>query len=298
MAITESAQPPQVLVAGCGKLGGSIASLFAGAARVYGLRRNPDKVPAGVHGIGADLLCPDTLATALPANLDLVIYCLTPSGYDEQGYRDAYVNGLNHLADALAGHALKRLIFISSTSVYSQNDDSQVDETSPANPARFSGQQILAGEQAALASGQPTTVIRFSGIYGPTRQRFLTEVIEGRMNPQSPAPFSNRIHEEDAANAVHYLGQRALAGQPLDNLYVASDCQPVRLDEVVAWVRRQTPCAPPVDEARTGGRAGSKQCNNQRLLATGFRFRYPDFRQGYQPIIDNRHRARKTKKAT
>ncbi len=298
MAITESAQPPRVLVVGCGKLGGAIAERFTGSAQVFGLRRNPDRVPAGVHGIGADLLHPETLASALPASLDLVIYCLTPSSYDEEGYRDAYVTGLNHLTNALASQTLRRLIFISSTSVYSQNDDSLVDETSPAEPTRFSGKQILAGEQAALASGQPTTVIRFSGIYGPTRQRFLTEVVEGRMNPQSPAPYSNRIHEEDAASAAHYLGQRALAGQPLHNLYIASDSQPVRLDEVVAWVRAQTPCARPVDGARTGGRAGSKQCSNQRLLATGFQFRYPDFKAGYLPIIENQYGSQKTEKAT
>jgi nucleoside-diphosphate-sugar epimerase len=226
-----------------------------------------------------------------------VIYCLTPSSYDEQGYRNAYVKGLNHLIDALAGQTLKRLIFISSTSVYSQDDDSWVDETSPASPLRFSGKQILGGEQIALNSGQPATVVRFSGIYGPTRQRFLAEVIEGRINPQSPAPFSNRIHENDAANAVEHLAQMALSGQTLQDLYIASDCKPVRLDEVVAWVRQQTPSAAPLKDARKGGRASSKQCSNQRLLNTGFQFRYPDFKAGYLSIIENRDRRTNTQKA-
>lgn len=297
MAIIERTQSARVLVAGCGKLGGAIASLFADSTNIFGLRRNPDKVPPRVHGIGADLMRPDTLNN-IPGNLDLVIYCLTPSTYDELGYQNAYVNGLNNLIRALAGQTLKRLIFISSTSVYSQDDDSWVDETSPACPARFSGKQILAGEQAAMNSGQPATIIRFSGIYGPTRQRFLAEVIGGRMNPQSPAPFSNRVHEDDAASAVWHLAQRALTDQPLDELYIASDCEPVRLDEVVAWVRQQIPCADPVEEARKGGRAGSKQCSNRRLSETGFRFQYPDFRAGYLPIIEEQYRGIKTEKAT
>ncbi len=287
MAITERNSKPRILIAGCGKLGGAIAVKLKESAQVYGLRRNPARVPEGVAAIGADLTRPETLAGKLPENLQTIVYCLTPSSYDEQGYRDAYVNGLSNLLAALGNQQLKRLFFISSTSVYAQNDDSLVDETSPAHPSRTTGQQILAGEQTALDSGHPATVVRFSGIYGPSRRRFLEEVIEGRMNPEAPAPYSNRIHEEDAAAAVAYLNAMALSGKPLDTCYVASDCEPVRLDEVVEWVRQQVPCAEPVAGARKGGRAGSKRCNNQRLLDTGFTFRYPDFRAGYRAMIEN-----------
>ncbi|MGO1750661.1 MAG: NAD-dependent epimerase/dehydratase family protein [Marinobacter sp.] len=286
MAIADRNSMPGILIAGCGNLGGAIASMLKESARVYGLRRTPENVPAGVEGVGADLTLPETLIGKLPENLDTVIYCLTPSSYDEQGYRDAYVNGLSNLLGALGKQQLKRLFFISSTSVYSQNDDSMVDESSPTSPSRVTGQQILAGEQVALDSGHPTSIVRFSGIYGPSRRRFLEEVIAGRMNPMRPAPFSNRIHETDAAAVVNYLNGLALSGKPLDNCYIASDCEPVRLDEVVDWVRQQVPCAEPVAEARKGGRAGSKRCNNQRLLQTGFSFRYPDFRAGYREMIE------------
>ncbi|KMQ73425.1 NAD-dependent epimerase/dehydratase family protein [Marinobacter subterrani] len=286
MAITESSNSSVVLVAGCGKLGGAIANRLKDSARVFGLRRNPGLVPEGIQGIGADLTRPETLKGKLPANLDIIIYCLTPSSYDQQGYRLAYVTGLENLLAELDGKPLKHLFFVSSSSVYAQNDDSWVDETSPTRPARFSGEEILAGEQTALNSGHPATILRFSGIYGPSRRRFLEEVREGRMNPLSPAPYSNRIHEDDAAEVAAHLSRLALAGTPLEPCYIASDCEPVRLDEVVDWVRRQTPCADPVPDARKGGRAGSKRCSNKRLLASGFRFRYPDFRAGYREMIN------------
>lgn len=169
--------------------------------------------------------------------------------------------------------------------MYAQDDDSWVDETSVTEPVRFSGQMVLQGEQTAIAGASPATAVRFSGIYGPTRRQFLDAVINGRMDPASPAPFSNRIHEDDAVAVVCHIVNRALDGAPLDDCYLASDCEPVRLDEVVAWVRQQLPCAAPQPDARKGGRAGSKRCSNKRLLDTGFRFRYPDFRTGYREMI-------------
>ncbi|MGF2735383.1 NAD-dependent epimerase/dehydratase family protein [Marinobacter sp. DUT-1] len=287
MAITENGHLPRILVAGCGKLGGSIASALLDNAEVFGLRRDASKVPEGVVGIRADLTRPETLEGNLPDRLDIVIYCLTPASYDEDGYRNAYVNGLANLLEAIGNQSLKRLIFVSSTSVYSQDDDGWVDENSETVPAKFSGQQIIAGEQTALDSLHPATIVRFSGIYGPGRQRFLEEVLEGRMNPQSPAPFSNRIHEVDAARVVVHLVDRALADKKLEPVYIASDCEPVRLDEVVDWVRQKIACKPPQAGARKGGRAGSKRCSNRRLLESGFTFRYPDFRAGYREMIDS-----------
>ena len=112
MAITERRKTPRILVAGCGKLGGAIASRLTTSATVFGLRRNPGLVPEGVHGIGADLTRPETLARKLPADLDIILYCLTPSSYDQQGYRDAYVTGLENLLAAVGSQSLKHLFFV------------------------------------------------------------------------------------------------------------------------------------------------------------------------------------------
>ena len=70
MAITEHQQTPRILVAGCGKLGGAIASQLTGTAQVYGLRRSPDKVPEGIQALGADpylgaLDCDELLAAIM-----------------------------------------------------------------------------------------------------------------------------------------------------------------------------------------------------------------------------------------
>ena len=129
-------------------------------------------------------------------------------------------------------------------------------------------------------------MVRLSGIYGPTRKRFLSSVVNGELAPERPSPYTNRIHEEDASRAVAHLLDKALAGETIAQHYLVSDCEPARLDEVAEWVRQQVPCAEPRADARTGGRAGSKRCDNSRLRATGFEFLYPDYRAGYREMID------------
>jgi nucleoside-diphosphate-sugar epimerase len=289
MAIAESVKNQRILLAGCGNLGGAIATvLLQSGADVFGLRRRTDQLPQGITPVAADLTQPETLENTLPPRLDQVIYCLTPSDYTEQGYHAAYVKGLENLLCELQGQTPNRLFFISSTGVYGQDDNNWVDEESPTQPSRFSGQQVLLGEQTALASRIPATVVRFSGIYGPSRQGFLQAVIDGRLNPPSYSNYSNRIHEQDAARAVAHLSAMAAAGDTLQSCYLASDCEPIRLDQVVRWVRQHTDCEAPAKDARGGGRVGSKLCSNRRLLKTGFQFRYPDFRAGYRELIEQR----------
>ena len=285
MAITSDQHRPHILVAGCGALGGAVARSLTAIGEVWGIRRTASAIPHGVHPAPADLLDREQLAAAVPEAPDILLYCLTPSTYDDAGYRSAYVDGLANLLAVTDTRNLKRLFFISSTSVYGQDDDSLVDELSPVAPRRYSGERVLQGERLALDSGLPATVIRFSGIYGPRRGRFLESVMEGELNPDSPGPYTNRIHEQDAAAVCVHLIEKALAGAALEDTYLASDCEPARLDEVVHWIRQQVPCQPPAPDGRRGGRGGSKRCNNQRLLDSGFEFTYPDFRAGYQPMI-------------
>lgn len=285
MAINKPSSPPRILVAGCGALGGDIARRLTHDGEVYGLRRTRAAVPEGVIPAPADLMDRQSLRQAVPACPEIIIYCLTPSSYDDDGYHAAYVQGLANLLDSVDTSNLRRLFFVSSSSVYGQNDDSEVDETSATEPARYSGLRVLEGEALTLAQAYPGTVVRFSGIYGPTRRRFLESVQQGEIEPEQPAPYTNRIHEEDAARTLVHLVSKTLAGEPVAPCYLASDCRPARLDEVVGWIRAHTPCAAPVANARTGGRAGSKRCCNQRLLDSGFEFRFPDFRAGYGAMI-------------
>lgn len=282
-------QSGNILLAGCGALGSLIGGTLAPGHRVWGLRRHADAIPAPIQPLAGDLTRRETLTAVQGKEFDLVIYCVTPSTMDDAGYRDAYVTGLDNLLSILERETKppNQVLFISSTAVYHQNDDSWVDEDSPTHPSRFSGQRLLEAEQRLAASPIPSTSLRLSGIYGPDRTWLLERIRQGWWPETGDSPFTNRIHEMDAVGAISHLARRALRGETLENRYLVSDCEPARLIDVVRWIRERLPGVP--ETSGSGGhrrRGGSKRCNNARLLAGGYVLRYPSFREGYGQILE------------
>jgi hypothetical protein len=102
----------------------------------------------------------------------------------------------------------------------------------------------------------------------------------------SPDYYSNRIHVVDCARVITHLITRHQQGLPLDALYLGSDCEPVLHSALLQWLSEACGMALNTDLPAIKPRVGSKRCSNQRLLATGFEFRYPSFRQGFLTAIN------------
>ena len=100
---------------------------------------------------------------------DVVVYAVAAGRRDEDAYRRAYVDGVAALLDVLEGRAEppRRVLFVSSTSVYGECGGARVDEITPPDPSGFAGECLLAGEERMLGGPIPATVVRFAGIYGP-----------------------------------------------------------------------------------------------------------------------------------
>ena len=105
----------------------------------------------------------------------------------------------------------------------------------------------------------------------------MDTVREGRV--EDPHRWTNRIHREDAADAVvHLLTTEA---QP-DTLYLGTDDEPAQLGDVAAYIadRLGAPAPPPADPARGHG----KRLSNARLRATGWAPTRPSYREGYADV--------------
>ncbi|MDG4555321.1 MAG: SDR family oxidoreductase [Candidatus Competibacter sp.] len=287
----------RILIAGCGDIGTTLGlSLHAAGHRVWGMKRHPDDLPSGLQPLAADLADPATL-TALPPALDYLVYSAAAAGFSEASYQAAYVTGIHNLLSALrqAGQRPKRVLLTSSTSVYAQHRGEWVDEDSPAVAEGFPGRCIRAGEQLLWDSAWPAVVVRFGGIYGPGRTRLIDSVRDGiATHSAGPPVFTNRIHRDDCARVLEHL---LFLPNPAP-LYLAVDDDPAPLTEVLDWLAVQlgvpeppTAADPPLKPG-SGNRPNlalrqraSKRCRNARLRASGFRFRYPSYRDGYGALL-------------
>jgi nucleoside-diphosphate-sugar epimerase len=135
-----------------------------------------------------------------------------------------------------------------------------------------------------LASGLPATVLRLGGIYGPGRTRLVDEVRSGRAVCADGAPvYTNRIHRDDAAGALRHLLGPCCA----DGVWLGVDHEPAERCTVLDWLADRLGVArprrvPPEEAARERG--GSKRCSSAKLVGSGYRFRYPTFREGYAAL--------------
>jgi nucleoside-diphosphate-sugar epimerase len=278
---------PSVLIAGCGDIGGRLASqLLPQGWTVYGLRRDVAKLPVGVQGVGGDLF-DARIPTQWPeGRIDYLVYCATPSARDEEGYRAAYVQGLRHVLGwtKRSGQKPKRILFVSSSSVYGQQQGEWVDETSPAEPDGFSGQVMREAEQVARESELPATIVRLTGIYGPGRSDLMNRVRQGYSVAIDPPLYGNRIHADDAAGLLAFLLQADANGKALEDCYLGVDDAPVPLAEVVGWMRARLGITQWSD-GNSVRRTGSKRCSNARAKALGWVPRYATYKEGYEAML-------------
>ncbi len=274
----------RILMAGCGRIGSRLAhALTQQGNTVYGLHRSAERpLPKGVIPIIADLVASDDLADRLPTTLDVVYVILTPDQYDDAGYESTYVRGTAALIRALAasGNTQARLVFVSSTGVYGQNQGEWIDETSPTQPSRFSGRRLLEAESIAAQHPGTHSIIRFGGIYGPGREALLHRVARGEACQDNPPLYTNRIHEDDCIGILEHLGA---IEQPA-NVYIGVDNEPASQCEIMTWLADQMGVEPPPRQTVEAGQSG-KRCRNQRLIDSGYRLRFPNYRAGYRPLV-------------
>ncbi|MEX1032380.1 MAG: sugar nucleotide-binding protein [Cellvibrionaceae bacterium] len=278
----------KVLLISCGDIAIRLARLLPpDRFRCHGLRRRPERLPFTIEGIGWDLSRAEGLAERI-ADFEVVVITPVPSSRDAAGYRRAYVGNMQNIVAGLeaASAKAKLTLFVSSTSVYGQNQGEWVDENSPTEPSTFRGQAVLGGEELVRNSTLDSCIVRFSGIYGPGREHLINQVRRGDFGAEDEG-YSNRIHADDCAGVLSHLIQRKLNGEDMESLYLASDCEPAPLADVKWWLAKQMGF-PVGDQPDRIELCGNKRCSNERLLGSGYEFKYPSFQEGYAELMDSR----------
>ncbi len=279
----KNAHNPVTLIVGCGDVGGRLGTILLAAGHtVYGMRRDVSRLPEGVQPVSGDLTTGEL--GDWPEHVDYVVYSAAAGRQGEEGYRRIYVDGLKAVLERISQSSLqpRRVFFTSSTAVYHQSKGEWVDELSPTHPENFNGQVMLEAERLLMDFELPATAVRFGGIYGPGRNYMVRKVHGGEVFSDTPCVYGNRIHAEDCAGMLAWLIRLVSEGQGIHPLYLGVDSDPAPLNEVTQWLAEQMNVEPTVSTPVT---RASKRCRNDRILESGFSFRYRSFRDGYGELL-------------
>jgi nucleoside-diphosphate-sugar epimerase len=252
----------KVLIAGAGDLGQRVAKL---------LRDAEIEVTAFTRSGGAGLVQADLFDSqamrALAAEHNVGIFCAAPKARDEASYRKLYLDGLQAIL------ACDRVVFCASTAVYDVDDGSLCDETRSINPQSlaFNGRVLLEAE--SLLRTQDLS-LRLGGIYGPGRDFALRQVRAGAV--AQSGLWTNRIHIIDAAHALVHL----LLGDA-QGVFNVVDPNPCTQAEQYAFLRQLYGLE---EVSAIASMPSGKRVSNAKLASTGFRYRFPSYREGYAAL--------------
>ncbi|MFY8008722.1 MAG: SDR family NAD(P)-dependent oxidoreductase, partial [Flavobacterium sp.] len=122
-----------------------------------------------------------------------------------------FVAKIATLIPFIAQSTVNHVVFISSTSVYA-DDNSIVTENSQPEPDTESGRQLLATEKLLEGNANfKTTVIRFGGLIGENRHPI--HFLAGRKNLENPEAPINLIHQNDCIGIIEAVISQNVKGE-------------------------------------------------------------------------------------
>ncbi|WP_066802821.1 NAD-dependent epimerase/dehydratase family protein [Moraxella oblonga] len=155
-------------------------------------------------------------------------------------YQQTYLTICQHMA-SFALPNLKRIIFISSTSVYGENDGESIDITTPANPNTDTAHILLNAERTLQDKfSDKCVIVRPSGIYGLSK-RMLNVAKNAHIDGTPSHHYTNRIHANDLIDILCQIIKLDHA----EPLYVATDNHPTTSLEVLNFICQTMHYPPP-----------------------------------------------------
>ncbi len=281
----------RVLIVGCGYVGVPLGvELIRLDHEVFGLRRSVsaenELKAAGIQSLFADVTKLEELKK-LPRDFDWVVNCVAAGG-DAENYRQTYFEGTKNLIGWLAPNPPKRFVYTSSTSVYAQNDGSQVKESSPTEPISETSKILVETEKVLLEAASqrkiPAAVLRVAGIYGPDRGHWFKQFLKNEARIEGDGSrFLNMIHRDDLIGCIIAALKNGRAGE----IYNAVDDEPVSQKNFFEWLAGTLGKYPPpsvpensVENCKRG--VTNKRVSNRKLkMELGYQFKHPNFRIGY-----------------
>lgn len=209
---------------------------------------------------------------------------ITPSNIGRASaldYQKSYLAVCQHIVDLANqshewGQKLKQVLFVSSTSVYGQNQGEWIDETTPALPTTDTAKVLVETETLLWQTfGKRAIIVRAGGIYHKNSIRLIEQARQAHLVGIPRHHYTNRIMDSDLVNCLYQI----LVSDCPKSLYLATDNTPVTSFEVLEHIAKSMnyPSVTPIFAPPSGKRIIANI--NTNWLS------YPDYQIGYDVVI-------------
>lgn len=273
----------KLLVIGCGKLGQKLGLLAKKTPLdLLGFKRK--KITStNIRIEQQDIFDKSFFDKVKIHSPDFILYSLSADEQSEKSYRRNYVEGLKQVIKSIKYiNNFQHLFFVSSTSVYGDNNDQFIDEFSETSPKNFRGTILLEAENLLNTVKFNSTILRLSGIYGSGRNYMIKLSQDAESWPKVDR-WTNRINEDDAANFIIFLLNQCLQGEIPEKLYLLTDKEAVTLFRLLNWIRQNLNLKNKINI--TSDPILGKRLRSSIIPSLKFEYKYPTYKQGYKELI-------------
>ena len=170
--------------------------------------------------------------------VDVVYVLLAPSRSSElnsiENYQKTYVDSVQPIVRALQAHPFQRIIVVSSTRVYGEDQGQIINDDSPVIPKDEQGHLLLQMEQIwQQAYPEQVIIVRATGIYDGLSQRMIKLAETTKSYPN--IHWSNRIHIDDLARFLAHL----IHVEHPEKSYICTNNQPEPLHERILNIQKE-----------------------------------------------------------
>lgn len=198
----------QISILGCGWLGIPLAKhLLQNGYSIKGSTTTEAKLEILKNvGISPFLISlqANNISVEIPdflENSEILIINIPPGLRGSSG--ESFVSKMENFIPFVEKSSVKKVIFVSSTSVYADENHVVTEETIP-NPETESGKQLLEVENFLLQNPNfQTIILRFGGLIG--KDRHPIKFLAGKNNIENPEAPINLIHQQDCIEIIQKI---------------------------------------------------------------------------------------------
>lgn len=263
----------QISILGCGWLGLPLArNLISEGFSVHGSTTRASQLPhlqdSGINPFRI-LLHEDHLDGDLNefvAGSDVLLIDIPPGLRADPSRNFPAV--IKTLLTELRPTGIKHLLFISSTSVFPDNNQVFTEDDAP-EPTSVSGRQLLEAEELIRSESRQNSILRFGGLLGPDRHP--VNYLAGRQDLPGGNQKVNLIHLEDCIGIITTIIEKDAWGHTFHGV---APFHPTKEDYYQASAKRSGLPLPEFNQ--NGGDHSGKQIDSRKTRHTlGYSFKHP-----------------------